>query len=452
MTIVAAAPTLTSPTATIIANTTATLGANITSNGGAALTARGTCWGTTAAPVTNCLAAGGTATGVFTQARTALTAGSLLYYRGYATNSVNTSHSPDGSFYTEPTTQASAVSFTGVTSTGMTVNWTRGSGGAGGGVIVLMKSLSAVTGTPTDGTYASYTPNTTFGSGTLMLEMAGIPYTGSTPRAHGLCLDKVMTKLAVAWAGVLTPRFCSIRRATDFNPELRFPLVVKPRYESTSLGLALVHEPRELEDAVESIVAEYQQDALVEEYIDGREVAIGLLGNDPVEILPIVELDFGERRVRIMTKPDKFHRTEDEPAKLCPAPLESSLARDLRELARNVYRACGCRDYARIDIRLDAQNRPFVLEVNSMASLGQGGAYVRAAQTAGYSFDELVCRIVDHGHERYFGGPAARELNPGAAADGAWTEDAPDVGRLYSDPAVGDGSESALPAPGIGRG
>ena len=285
-----------------------------------------------------------------------------------------------------------------------------------------------------------------------MLEMAGIPYTGSTPRAHGLCLDKVMTKLAVAWAGVLTPRFCSIRRATDFNPELRFPLVVKPRYESTSLGLALVHESRELEDAVESIVAEYQQDALVEEYIDGREVAIGLLGNDPVEVLPIVELDFGERRVRIMTKPDKFHRTEDEPAKLCPAPLEASLARDLRDLARNVYRACGCRDYARIDIRLDAQNRPFVLEVNSMASLGQGGAYVRAAQTAGYSFDELVCRIVDHAHERYFGGPAARELNPEAATDESWTEDAPEVARLYSDPAVGDGSESALPAPGIGRG
>ena len=156
-------PTLTSPTATTITNTTATLGANITSNGGAALTARGTCWGTTPAPTGNCVAEGGTAIGVFTQARTALTAGTLLYYRGYATNSAGTGYSPDGSFYTEPTTQASAVTFTAVAATSMTVNWTRGSGS---GVIVLMKSGSAVNSDPVDGTYTGYTANAAFASGT----------------------------------------------------------------------------------------------------------------------------------------------------------------------------------------------------------------------------------------------------------------------------------------------
>lgn len=241
-----------------------------------------------------------------------------------------------------------------------------------------------------------------------MLEMAGIPYTGSTPRAHGVCLDKIVTKIVMQWAGVPTPRFCSMLRREDFDRTLRFPLVVKPRHESTSMGLALVHDEAELAQAVERIVQEFSQDALVEEYIDGREVAIGLLGNDPLEILPAVELDFGNRAMKIMTKQDKFHKTDDEPEKICPAPLEPELLTRLRAIAERVYRACGCRDYARIDIRIDPEGNPFVLEINSMASLGQGGAYVLAARTAGYSFSDLACRIIDHAHQRYFGEAAPR--------------------------------------------
>jgi hypothetical protein len=156
------APTLTSPTAISVTNTTATLGVNVTSNGGSTLTARGTCWGTSPAPATNCVAEGGTGTGVFPQARTGLTAGTKLYYRGYATNSVGISYSPDGSFYTEPSTQATGLGFTLVSGTGMTVNWTRGSGD---GVIVLMKATSAVNSDPEDGTYTGYTASSIFGSG-----------------------------------------------------------------------------------------------------------------------------------------------------------------------------------------------------------------------------------------------------------------------------------------------
>ncbi len=156
------APTVSSPTATSIASTTATLGANITSNGGASITARGTCWGTGGAPTSNCAPEGGTATGVFTQARTDLTAGTKLFYRGYATNSVGTGYSSDGSFFTEPANQASNITFPSVGINTMTVNWTRGSGD---GVIVLMKSGSAVNSDPQDGTY-TYTANAAFASGT----------------------------------------------------------------------------------------------------------------------------------------------------------------------------------------------------------------------------------------------------------------------------------------------
>lgn len=178
-TVVAVAPTLTTPTATSIASTTATLGANITSDGGSALTARGTVWGTTAAPTGNQVAQGGTTTGVFTQARTGLTAQTKIYYRGYATNSAGTAYSPDGSFYTEPATQASGVSFTSVTSTGMTVNWTRGSGGAGGGVLVVMKAGSAVDATPADGTYTGYSANSAFGGGTAITAGNFVVYKGT---------------------------------------------------------------------------------------------------------------------------------------------------------------------------------------------------------------------------------------------------------------------------------
>ena len=160
---VAPQPTLISPTATAITGTTATLGANVISNGGAAITARGTVWGTSASPTGNILAEGGTATGIFTHARSGLTAGTKIYYRGYATNSAGTGYSPDGSFYTEPSTQASGVTFTAVGSTGMTVNWTRGSGD---GVMVLMKQGTAVDSNPVDGTYTGYTANSGFGNGT----------------------------------------------------------------------------------------------------------------------------------------------------------------------------------------------------------------------------------------------------------------------------------------------
>lgn len=157
---------LTLPTATTIADTTATLGATVSNNGGALLTDYGIVWNTAGAPT---LATGtkvqkGTTnfTGAYSSAVTGLPVGTRVYYAGYATNSNGTAYSPIGSFYTAPTTQASNVLFSGVTSTGMTVSWTNGSGD---GALVLMFAGSAVTGAPADGTY-SYIASTTYGSGT----------------------------------------------------------------------------------------------------------------------------------------------------------------------------------------------------------------------------------------------------------------------------------------------
>jgi D-alanine-D-alanine ligase len=242
-----------------------------------------------------------------------------------------------------------------------------------------------------------------------MLEAAGVPYTGSGPLGHALALDKVVTKILIAAAGVPTPAFKVMSRAGQSDDGLTYPLVVKPKHESTSYGLQLVRHRDELDSAVASIVQQYQQDALVEDYIDGREVCIGLLGNNPVEILPPVELDFGDRPLRLMTWDDKYHKRMDEPTKVCPAPLDEPLAAQLRELAVATFHACHLKDYARVDIRIDPAGRPFVLEINSMASLGGGGSYMKAALTAGYTHETLVNRILDVAHQRYFNTPAPRD-------------------------------------------
>jgi D-alanine-D-alanine ligase len=240
-----------------------------------------------------------------------------------------------------------------------------------------------------------------------MLEMAGVPYTGSGPLGHALALDKVITKILLQGAGVPTPAFRVLGHAEDPGT-LRFPLVVKPRHESTSFGLQLVHTPEALAEAVAAVVGQFGQEALVEEYVDGREITIGLLGNAQPEFLPPVEIDFSGRGLRLLTWDDKYHRRTDEPGKICPAPLDARSHARLCELALATFRCCHCKDYARVDFRLDSSGRPFVLEINSMASLGDGGSFVRAATQAGYTFASLVTRILDITHERYFGVPAPR--------------------------------------------
>lgn len=243
-----------------------------------------------------------------------------------------------------------------------------------------------------------------------ILEMAGVPYTGSTPFGHTLCLDKVVTKILMRDAGIPTPAWRVMERPSADASGMEFPLIVKPRHESTSFGLELVHDGAALHRAVEAILDIYQQSALVEQYIPGREVNISLLGNKLPQVLPIVELDFGGRATQLDTWDDKYHKADDEPQKCCPADLADALTDELRDLAIRLFESAYCRDYARIDVRIAPDGRPYVLEINSMASLGAGGSYVLAASHAGLDFQGLVARIVDTAHERYFGIPAPRGL------------------------------------------
>jgi D-alanine-D-alanine ligase len=234
-----------------------------------------------------------------------------------------------------------------------------------------------------------------------MLEMAGVPYTGSTPLGHALSLDKVVTKQLLIQAGVPTPPFRVMVTGTESVDGLRFPLVVKPRHESTSFGLALVNDTAALALAVQTTVEAYRQAALVEEYVEGREFCVGLLGNDDVECFPVLEQDFDGCEVRMMTHAYKFHGADREPRKMCPAPIDRATEGVLHEMAAATFHACHCRDYARVDFRMDQAGRAWVLEINSMASLGAGGSYVAAAVAAGHTYSGLVNRILDVARARY---------------------------------------------------
>jgi D-alanine-D-alanine ligase len=239
-----------------------------------------------------------------------------------------------------------------------------------------------------------------------LLEMLGVPYTGAGPLGHAVSLDKAIAKTLMRAAGVPTPASAVMDRPGQPAEGLRFPLVVKPLHESTSFGLSLVHDPRQLDQAVQAVIGTYGQAALVEEFVEGREVCVALLGNDPPQTLPAVELDFKDRDLQLMTWDDKYHRRADEPEKRCPAPLPDPLLVRCAAVARVTFEACHAHDYARVDIRIDRAGQPHVLEINTMASLGRGGSFARAAQAAGYTFETLVRTIVDVAHLRYFGTPA----------------------------------------------
>jgi D-alanine-D-alanine ligase len=229
-----------------------------------------------------------------------------------------------------------------------------------------------------------------------MLEMAGVPYTGSDPLGHALALDKVIAKDLLRQAGIPTPNYCAMKDGDDSATGVRFPVIVKPRHESTSFGLRLVTDPEGLRDAVNAIVQQYQQDALVEEYVDGREFSICLLGNgSDIEVLPLVEQGLANCSSRLMTWENKSHRAAAEPYKICPANVSKQLEARLREISLATFRACHCRDYARVDIRMDEAGNPYVLQINPMASLGLTGSYVLAAHAAGYTMDSLFERILD---------------------------------------------------------
>jgi len=243
-----------------------------------------------------------------------------------------------------------------------------------------------------------------------ILEMVGIPYIASGPLAHSLALDKVVAKMIFRQNGISTPDFAVLDAPGFPMPDLPFPMIVKPKNEAVSFGLKVVHNEKELREAADIIFKKFDQQVLAEEYIDGREINVGLLGNNPPDILPPVELIFGKGGPRIYTYEDKTRRSGREIGYRCPVRLDKKLLDNVQELARRAFTALGCYDCARVDTRLSKDGKFYVLEINSLPSMGEHGSYTIAAEHAGLDFPALVNRLVDVASARYFGTPSPPQI------------------------------------------
>ena len=232
-----------------------------------------------------------------------------------------------------------------------------------------------------------------------MLEMLGIPYVGSSPSGHALALDKVITKIILQKHNLPTPNFWVFSDPFDDLEAVQFPAIVKPKMEAVSHGLSIVHNCDQLKEEIDSIVKEFNQPALVEQFIRGREFAIGLLGNNPIEPFPVLEIDLENNPDAIQTLENKSSNPRQ---KICPADLTDEKSKEMTHLSTEAFKVLQLRDFARVDIRMDEKGNIFILEINSMASLGRTSSYPYAASKAGYDFKSLVNKILDVAALRYF--------------------------------------------------
>jgi len=262
-----------------------------------------------------------------------------------------------------------------------------------------------------------------------ILEMLRIPYTGSQVITLALALDKPMTKRVLAYHALPTPDFQVFERL-DEQPEqaMKFPLFVKPSREGTGMGISaesIVHDMSELRTQLRRILRDYNQPALVERFIGGREITVGIVGNlaTPVawripddeeapriskglHFFPPLEVDmtaYPAEEAGVYTSRIKVEMAHDFHY-LCPAPLSKDQVEDLIWLAAAVFRVTGCLDVARVDFRLDARegNKPYILEVNPLPGLNPGYSDLCIEAAAnGWSYEDLINEILNAAADRY---------------------------------------------------
>jgi D-alanine-D-alanine ligase len=260
-----------------------------------------------------------------------------------------------------------------------------------------------------------------------LLEMLQIPYTGSQVLTLALALDKPMTKRVLTYHGLPTPPFQVFERVTEpLDSQLDFPLFVKPSREGTGMGVSadsIARDEDQLRTQLRRLFERYDQPALVERYIEGREVTVGLVGNlrSPVawrvpddeeaprilkglHFLPALEVDMTAYPVEeagIYTSRIKVEMAH-EFHYLCPAPLTDEQIDELNWMAAAVFRVTGCLDVARVDFRLDTNDRPYILEVNPLPGLNPGYSDLCIEAAAdGWSYEDLINEILNLAIERY---------------------------------------------------
>jgi D-alanine-D-alanine ligase len=249
-----------------------------------------------------------------------------------------------------------------------------------------------------------------------IMEMLRVPYTGSAPLTLALCLNKARAKQVLSHCSIPTPRFFIAENPEeDVGVDPSFPLIVKPLYEGSSKGIrddSIVRSPAELRRKVAFVIENYGQPALVEEYLEGREFTVALIGNgEDLRALPPVEINYSALPVgvnHIYSYEAKWILDRPEtPLDIftCPAEVDGEMGGAIEDTAKRAFNALGVRDWCRIDMRLDSKGTPKVLELNPLPGIlpdpKQNSCFPKAARAEGMDFTTLVNTVVQVARKRY---------------------------------------------------
>jgi D-alanine-D-alanine ligase len=237
------------------------------------------------------------------------------------------------------------------------------------------------------------------------LDLIGRRYTGAGPQGSYLAMDKAIAKMIVRHYGLFTPYAAVIDKGrVDFAQDIRFPVIVKPAAEDASKGIdanSVVSSIKELFERITWIHDEFASPALVEEYIEGREIYAAVLGNDPPEALPLVELDLSQLpegmphiagyEVKFDVRTEAYKKTKSAPAE----DVGEELVTEIQRVAVTAFRALKLRDYARIDLRLAGNGRIYVIEANPNPWLDPIAEFAMAAKKSGRNYTEMIGAIVE---------------------------------------------------------
>jgi D-alanine-D-alanine ligase len=237
--------------------------------------------------------------------------------------------------------------------------------------------------------------------------MANIPFVGADALTLAVSLDKIVAKKIFIAEGIPTPKFAQITSMDQIDAALPmgFPLFVKPRFEGSSKGLSessRVTSADQLRRQVELIVAKYRQPALVEEFITGTEFTVAILGTDNPEVLPVVQIKIDGK----LDLKDKFYTfghiaRPDAVEYIVPAPVSPGLLKRIEDVSKAAYTAIECRDFGRVDVRVDEKGNPYVLEINPLPSLSTEDVFSIISRYQGISYERMIARILECAIKRY---------------------------------------------------
>ena len=239
-----------------------------------------------------------------------------------------------------------------------------------------------------------------------LYELLGIPYTGAPALALANCQNKILAKRLLSTSGIIIPPYYIVTASSSrYVHKLNYPLLVKPALEDASVGIeneSIVSNSKQLRIRIEHVLKYFQQPALIEEFIEGRELNVAVMGDRRLRVLPISEIDFSampdhlHNIVSYQAKWDPHHESYHKTIPICPAPLPKEIEKRAKEMAFKAFKVMGCRDYARVDMRLAKNNKLYVLEVNPNPDITEGAGFMRSAEHSGMTYAQALKRIVKY--------------------------------------------------------